>query len=328
MNVFKKAFSSLHGISHRRVDSILHRSRLSTTSPQDKRGKHTNRPNRINRDIITQIDQHICSFPSKSSHYSRHDNHHKRYLSESLPVAKMHCLYLEKFEPVVAAEQSLSGEVKPLVKYEFYRERFNNHHNFSFGCPRSDTCPTCDEFELKIKEATDSTVKATLEAKRQLHHRKAERFYESLREHTSLAREDTTVATLSFDFQQNLPSPVLPVGEIFYARQLWLYNFGIHDCATNAGTMYVWDESTAKRGSNEVASCLLHYITNNLSEDVDTLHLFLDGCGGQSKNYTIFWFLYSLVKLQYLKRIVHCYPILGHSFLPCDRDFALVEVNK
>ena len=223
---------------------------------------------------------------------------------------------------MVVAEQRVGGKVKPLVKYEFYRERFNNHHNLSFGRPQSDTCPTCDEFELKIKEASDSTVRATLKAKMQLHHCKAERFYESLREHTFLAKEDPSVATLSFDFQQNLSSPVLPVGEIFYAWQLWLFNFGVHDCATNVGTMYVWDESTAKRGSNEVASCLLHYITNYLSEDVEMLYLYSDGCGGQNKNYTIFWFLQSLVKLQYLKRIVHFYPICEHSFLPCDSDFA------
>ena len=112
----------------------------------------------------------------------------------------------------------------------------------------------------------------------QLHHRKAEHFYESLREHTSLAKEDPSVATSSFDFQRSLPSPVLPVEEIFYARQLWLYTFGVHDCAMNVGTMYVWDESTAKRGSNEVGSCLLHYITNYLSEDMSyfPLHLLIN----------------------------------------------------
>ena len=36
-------------------------------------------------------------------------------------------------------------------------------------------------------------------------------------------------------------------------------------------------------------------------------------------------FLYSLVKLGRFKLIIHTFPTRGHSFLPCDRDFALIE---
>ena len=75
---------------------------------------------------------------------------------------------------------------------------------------------------------------------------------------------------LLFNFQQNLPAPVIPVGELCYARQLWLYNFCIHDCVSNTATMYCEDETTAKQGSNKVASCLLHYINNTLSDDIET----------------------------------------------------------
>ena len=122
---------------------------------------------------------------------------------------------------------------------------------------------------------------------------------------------------------------MLPVGEIFYARQLWLYNFGIHNAANNKGTMYCWDESVAKRGSNEVASCLFHFFNNFLPEEVEKVFLYSDGCGGQNKNYTIIHFLYSLVALKKcFKKIHHIFPIRGHSFLPCDRDFAFVELRK
>ena len=63
-----------------------------------------------------------------------------------------------------------------------------------------------------------------------------------LLEPSAIAKEDSTVATLCFDFQQNLPVPVLPVGEIFYARKLWFYNFGIHNAANNKGTMHCCDQ--------------------------------------------------------------------------------------
>ena len=137
----------------------------------------------------------------------------------------MYHLYLEAFEPDVAAELSTGGHGKPHVKYEFYLNRFNTHHNLSFGRPRSDTCPTHDSFEIQIKEERDIKAKAKLELEMQLHHRKAECFFTSLREHTAKAKANPRVATLSFDFQQNLPVPVIPVGDLFYARQLWVYNF-------------------------------------------------------------------------------------------------------
>ena len=114
-------------------------------------------------------------------------------------MAKMHRLYLEKYEPVVYAELELGGNAQPIVKYEYYNNRSNNHHNLSFGRPRSDSCPTCEDFELKIKEACDPTVKAELESERELHHRKAKTFYSSLQQHTALAKEDSTIATLCFD---------------------------------------------------------------------------------------------------------------------------------
>ena len=297
-------------------------------SPLDKRGSHSNRYNRIPESTLEQIDQHICSFPAKSSHYSRNKNYDKKYLSESLSVAKMHCLYLQKYEPCIAAELALGGKAVPQVKYEFYLSRFNSHHNLSFGRPRSDTCPVCDSLELKIKEESDGAAKTKLLAEREMHHRKAERFYSALQEYSHKAERDETVATLCFDFQQNLPSPVIPVGELFYARQLWLYNFCVHDCSANVGTMYCWDETQAKRGSNEVASCLLHYFTNKLADEVETLYLFSDGCGGQNKNYTILWFFLTLIKLKRFKSIVHIFPVRGHSFLPCDRDFASIELKK
>ena len=66
--------------------------------------------------ITVEIDQHIRSFPSKSSQYSRKDNPNKRYLSEELSVAKMYRLYLEKYEPVVYAELELGGNAQPIVK--------------------------------------------------------------------------------------------------------------------------------------------------------------------------------------------------------------------
>ena len=60
-----------------------------------------------------------------------------------------------------------------------------------------------------------------------------------------LRRKDA-VDLLAFDFQQNLATPNLTHQEMFYARQLWTYNFGVHDCLANKGYMFMWPETTTK----------------------------------------------------------------------------------
>lgn len=52
---------------------------------------------------------------------------------------------------------------------------------------------------------------------------------------------------------------------------------------TRTTTCYVWNQTVAKRGSNEISSCLKLYI-ESLPPPVKTIYLFADNCPGQSKN--------------------------------------------
>ena len=94
------------------------------------------------------------------------------------------------------------------------------------------------------------------------------------------------IHVISFDFQQNLPTLTLHHNDEFYARQLWTYNFGIHDCVSGHGYMYMWNEMIAKRGSSEVASCLQHFLLT-YQTGASLWFCYSDGCGGQNKNLTI-----------------------------------------
>ena len=88
----------------------------------------------------------------------------------------------------------------------------------------------------------------------------------------------------------------------------------------------MWNESEAKRGSSEIASCLLHYVRNYISEDVNKLVVFSDNCGGQNKNVNLLLFYLRLIHQERLNFIKHYYMTPGHSFLPCDRDFGNFEL--
>ena len=56
------------------------------------------------------------------------------------------------------------------------------------------------------------------------------------------------VDVFHFDFQQNLPTPKLPVGKQFYLRLLWTYLFGVYSASMKMTTTFMWHELLAKRG--------------------------------------------------------------------------------
>ncbi|KAK3736691.1 hypothetical protein QZH41_011484 [Actinostola sp. cb2023] len=74
-----------------------------------------------------------------------------------------------------------------------------------------------------------------------------------------------------------------------------LTNFGIHDCIAEQGYMYMWDETVAKRGSSEIASCLKHFLTSHPS-GAKSLVSYSDGCGSQNKNIVVIGMLCELVR--------------------------------
>ena len=133
---------------------------------------------------------------------------------------------------------------------------------------------------------------------------------------------------MCFDFQQNLLFPHQPVGEIFYKRQLWFYNFWVHSCKTGKPVMYTWPESTARRGCREVASCFHHFIQTKVPATVKHLDVFSDGCRRQNHNNTMIRFLFTRVHSYRFESIDFHLPIREHSFLPCDREFVVIERMK
>lgn len=89
--------------------------------------------------------------------------------------------------------------------------------------------------------------------------------------------------------------------------------------------MYMYHEGIAKRGPDEVCTFLYEYIMASIPEGVTELHLFCDGCGGQNRNNTFLRFLLALTASGRFARIESYFPVRGHSFLPCDRDFGLIK---
>ena len=112
-----------------------------------------------------------------------------------------------------------------------------------------------------------------------------------------MAKESPTTDVITFDLQSVFSVPRLSSNVVFYKRQLSVYNLGIHDCATETAYMNVWDETTASRGAQEIASCLRKYLTSNGNQGNKTeLILWSDSCGGQNRNIKMALMLLQLVQ--------------------------------
>lgn len=100
----------------------------------------------------------------------------------------------------------------------------------------------------------------------------------------------------------------------------------------NAVSMHLWYECIAKRGSLEIASCILNYIECNYNilghGEERKLIIWSDRCVGQNNNWRILNMYSYLISCKYFTEIHQKFLSTGHSFLPCDRDFALIEKQK
>ena len=88
----------------------------------------------------------------------------------------------------------------------------------------------------------------------------------------------------------------------------------------------MYDETVARKGSDDVCSMFHDFATRFVSNKVKHLDLFCDGCAGQNKNWTVMRFLYYLVHSE--KRfdsILLAFPIRGHSYMECDKDMSKVD---
>lgn len=297
-NVCKKAFCSMHGITVSRVNRLQLCIKSNNLSPNDRRGKHVNRPNIIPEAILNQVSEHIKSFPAQESHYSREKNSNVKYLSPDLNLSIMHKLYLEKYENDVYIKMQNNEESKPILKYDFFCRFFADNFNISFGYPRTDTCQTCDRLKNVIDVETNEESKIILETEKQIHISKAEFFYQDLKKYEAESKINNTTEVLCFDFQQNLPLPHVPAGDVFYKRQLWVFNFCIYSGKTGQSYFYMYDEAIARKGKNEVISFLKHFFQTLLDRQVNTIYLFSDNCSAQNKNHTLTQFLYTVVKTE------------------------------
>lgn len=303
------AFLSLHAVTVKRVKR-LKRLLESNTTPRDNRGKNV-KSNCLPECEIKRIREHIESFPVKETHYSNRDYY---YLNSTLNVKIMYELFMEKYPD-------------SKIKYSYYIKYFNENFSLHFGRPQVDTCITCETLNLKIQSPTlGEAAKKAAEAELAVHKRRAKKFYKMLNKTTAeCKKKDSAITAIAFDYMQNVHLPEVPVQDLFYAVQLNVNVFCIHDIGSGKAFYYIYHEGEANKGPDEVCSFLLDYINNVANPESKELRLFCDNCPGQNKNHPLIKMCMALAETKRFDKVLQYYPFRGHSFLPCDRDFGVIK---
>lgn len=180
----------------------------------------------------------------------------------------------------------------------------------------------CIELEHRISIEKYETEKSDLKIKLAVHKKQAQAFFQRLRD------KPAECFLLSFDCQKNLVLPKVTDQSAYYSRQLYCYNLsvvkGLSTDFLNPDnvSIYCWTEDEAKKSSNEV-----EMKTIDLS-GYDSIRLVADGCAGQNKNVNVLTMLTKFLASyapQNIKNIEIVFPVTGHSLLPSDRVFGLIE---
>lgn len=92
IQICKPALAGIYQIGRKKIDLIKsHVASGVTVPPEDRRGRHSSRPNKLDDQVVQLIKDHISQFPAEISHYSSNKN-----LSPLLSISKMYQHYMEK----------------------------------------------------------------------------------------------------------------------------------------------------------------------------------------------------------------------------------------
>lgn len=290
------------------------------TNPNADNRRGNKRLRAVSYDDTQHLKRFIASFPQFESRFNViHER--TKFLHPRLNLERLFRLYREK---------CTFQERKP-VSLTHFRKFFKHEFTLSFFKPKTSVCYKCKTNSLDMNRAIVSA------------RRKAE-LLQSHEGHTSLITHTITqhrqivqtaqcmsenIEVLTFGLGNSIDLPYIKASEDFQKRKLWVHQFCIFDEVRRKHTIYVWPESTASKGSQEIGCCLLRYLHDNLPSETDQLILYSDPCYGQNRNIKLVLILQMFLQSHAnLKNIDQRFFLPGHSYNSTDKFFKLIESQR
>lgn len=294
-------------------DAVNKRNSIGAFDVIDNRGKHEP-ANKTKPEILEGIRRHIESFPCMESHYTRKDTKRK-YLSADLNIRKMHTLYKELCHE---KNQEAANELT-------YRRVFATEYNLSFFVPKKDQCTICTNYEK-----ADEEKKGLLEENYKEHVQRKNVCNAEKEKDKERANKDPNFLSVSFDLQAVLQIPHCKVSLLYYSRKLCVFNLTVYEAGLpNNAYCFLWSELNGKKGSCEIGTILLHYLSKCIPGNVTEISLFSDTCSGQNRNKNVAAILlWAVQNIEHLQIIEQKFLESGHTYMEADSMHSAIESQK
>jgi len=280
---------------------------------EDFRGKHKNHK-AIDPLIKDSVCNHIKLYPTIESHYLRKQTT-RTFISGELNISKMHRMYEQYCKE--------NGMLK-WANLTAYRRIFNYDFNIGFHIPKKDQCSVCETYKntiQKTQEVEENKLKHDLE-------KNVSRKEKEMDKQNAI---NGTIFSACFDLQAILITPDGEISNFYYKRRLATYNLTFYNMKNGDGACYVWNETIAKRGANEIGSCLLNFLQNyfnGTTESPSNVIFYSDNCAGQNKNkFITSLYIYAVLTMN-IQSIRHKFLIVGHTQNEGDCMHYVIEKQK
>ena len=209
------------------------------------------------------------------------------------------------------------NEFCKLISHKIGYTTFSDYYHVNIGIrfkhPRSDTCDYC----LKMLKTGVNNMTHEQKAAFDLYLKNVDE-YKTLKNDLLNNLDDRLIC--EFDYSQNKPLPSLVNTAVYYKSSLWLYLFNFYIHNNKSSLMYHYLEGQYKKGANSIISFVFNSLLETDLEPFNEIILFSDSCPGQNKNFHIFSAFIHFANY-FRKKITHIFPVKGHSYNVCDRQF-------
>ncbi|XP_045763000.1 uncharacterized protein LOC123865809 [Maniola jurtina] len=314
VRVCKTFFKNTLAVSERMIYTVQQKMNEGFTM-NELRGKHSNHK-KLNPELLEDIRKHIDMIPKIESHYVRASTS-KQYIGGDKTIKDL-------YNDFVVQQTETNRDIG---NYIAYYKIFTNEFNLGFFEPKKDQCDLC----ISYNNSNDG-LKQDLE----------EKYLKHLEEKTLCRSEKQTdrqnitkdTKVVIYDLEAVLQCPRGNSSAFYYKSKLNSYNFTLTELLASGEKKayenvhcYFWTEVDAKRGANEIGSCIWEYLKNVCANDAEPKNIifYSDNCCGQNKNkYIATLYMYAVHYLN-IASITHKFLIRGHTQNEADSVHSLIE---
>lgn len=288
----------------------------AVTVTNDRRGRHYNRPHRMN---VEDVSAHVESFNPCISHYRREHAPKRRYLPSDISIKSMY-------------EDYISHEPEKPITYQSYRKIVNDK-NISFAKLGEEECEKCVKQEEHLKDEHGITLKTRQEmtsvtgcnGQCKMYALHKIRYQLGRTKYRSDAKKDwgRESLALSVDLQKVIMLPRMPGNKTaVFTKRIVAYHETFSPLGSKADkkntVSVIWHEGIAKRNAEEITSAFVCAF----QKERDIMHfiVWLDNCTAQNKNWCLFSSMVILINSDTImaEDITFKFFEPGHTFMSAD----------